>query len=174
MNVIGDDKHNSPAASRPWQYILAPFVPTPYDVVDRMLTLGEVSAHDYLVDLGCGDGRILITAAKTYGARGMGVDIEPYRVAESQTNARLAGVDELVTFKLQDALTTDLSPATVVMLYLVQWSTLKIKSWITRSARAGTRVVSHNFDMGDWQATGIETVTDSEGDNHKLYLWTLA
>jgi predicted RNA methylase len=93
---------------------LAPFVPTPQDVVERMLELAHVTKDDVVYDLGCGDGRIPITAATKYGAHGVGVDIDPQRIAESQANAKAAGVESLVRFKLQDAMTVDVSPATVV------------------------------------------------------------
>ena len=152
-------------------YILAPFVPTPEDVVERMLQLAEVTSRDMVYDLGCGDGRIIITAAKKYGARGVGVDSEPYRVAESQENAKNAGVEHLVTFKLQDALCADISPATVVMLYLVHWSTLKLLPIISSSVRPGTRIVSHSFSMGDLGPIKVEQFIDSSGTARTLYLW---
>ena len=155
-------------------YILAPFVPTPQDVVDRMLQLAEVTSDDVIHDLGCGDGRIVITAAKKYGARGFGVDIEPYWVAESESNARAAGVEHLVTFKLQDALTVDTSPATVVMLYLVHWSTLKLRTMLTKDMKPGTRIVSHSFDMGDWPPVKMEAFIDEGGNARTIYLWIVA
>ena len=154
-------------------YILAPFVPTPPDVVEQMLQLGEVSSTDTVFDLGCGDGRIIIAAAKKYGARGVGVDIEPYRVAESQSNALAAGVEQLVTFKHQDAMTVALSAATVVMVYLVHWSTEKLRPIIAKTARAGTRIISHNFGMADWAPIKTEKFTDEDGNSHTLYLWTV-
>ena len=152
-------------------YILAPFVPTPKDVVERMLQIAEVTSRDLVYDLGCGDGRIIITAASKYGARGVGVDIEPYRVAESQSGAKKAGVEDLVTFKLQDAMTMDLSPATVVMLYLVQWSTSKLQPIIRRQVRPGTRIVSHNFAFDGWTPAKTEKFTDVSGSLGTLYLW---
>jgi SAM-dependent methyltransferase len=152
-------------------YILAPFVPTPQDVVDRMLELGSVTGTDVVYDLGCGDGRILISAAKRYGARAFGVDLEPYRVEESKANAKAAGVEGLVTFKLQDALTLDLSSATVVTLYLVEWSTLKLKQMLTSQLKQGARIVSHNYNMGEWEPARVERFTDSIGKTHTLYLW---
>ncbi len=136
-----------------------------------MLQLGEVTSRDTVYDLGCGDGRIIIAAAKQYGARGVGVDIEPYRVAESQSNAAASGVEHLVTFKHQDAMTLDLSEATVVMVYLVQWSTEKLLPVIAKTARAGTRIVSHNFGRADWPPLRTEIFTDESGDTHTLYLW---
>jgi SAM-dependent methyltransferase len=151
--------------------ILAPFVPTPLDVVARMLKLAELSKTDIVYDLGCGDGRVLIEAAKWYGASGVGVDVEPYRVAQSQANAKIAGVDHLITFRLQDAQTVDLSPATVIMLYLVHWSTQRLQHHIIRHAKAGTRVVSHNFCMDNWVPKQLEEFVDNAGDKRKLYLW---
>lgn len=154
-------------------YILAPFVPTPNDVVERMLELAQVTSADIVYDLGCGDGRILITAAKKYGARGFGVDIEPYWVAESQARAKEAGVDHLATFSLQDAMTVDLSPATVVMIYAVQWAMEKLEPLIKSQVKPGTRVVSHSFAMGDWEPVKTETFTDANGSVRTLYLWTV-
>jgi SAM-dependent methyltransferase len=152
-------------------YVLAPFLPTPPEVVDRMLELGEVTRQDTVYDLGCGDGRIIITAASKYGARGVGVDIEPYRVAESQSNAQAAGVEQLVTFKQQDAMTVDLSAATVVTLYLVGWSTEMLQPIIAKTGRPGTRIISHNFGNRDWTPTKTEKFTDEDGKKHTLYLW---
>ena len=152
-------------------HILAPFVPTPQDVVDRMLKLAEVNREDVIYDLGCCDGRIVITAAKDYGARGVGVDIEPYWVEESQANATKAGVEHLVTFKLQNALTVDMSPATVLMLYLVEWSTAKLQPIITSSVKEGTRIVSHNFSVSNWRPAKIEKFVDAGGNPRTLYLW---
>jgi len=152
-------------------YILAPFVPTPRDVVDRMLALAEVTSEDLVYDLGCGDGRIIIAAAKQCGARGLGVDIEPYWVEASRANAKQAGVDQLVTFKLQDALTVDLSPASVVMLYLVEWSTRKFRPLITRMVKPGTRIVSHSFSMDNWAPVKVEKFVVASGDARTLYHW---
>lgn len=151
-------------------YILAPFVPTPYEVVARMLTLAGVTSEDVVYDLGCGDERIIISAAVQCGARGVGVDIEPYRVEESQANARDAGVEHLVTFSKGDALDLDLSQATVIALYLVHWSTAKVQSLIVNSVRPGTRVVSHNFGL---QGTSVksEVFLDATGATHNLHLW---
>ena len=159
------------ASSQKPLYILAPFVPTPQDVVDRMLELGNVTDTDVLYDLGCGDGRIVVTAAKKYGACAFGVDLEPYRVEESKANAKAAGVEGMVTIKLQDALTLDVSPATVVMLYLVEWSTNKLKQMLTSQLKHGARIVSHNYAMDDWEPARVESFTDSIGKTHTLYLW---
>jgi SAM-dependent methyltransferase len=159
------------ATKRPDATRLAPYVPTPQEVVDRMLQLAAVTKSDVVYDLGCGDGRIPITAAKVYGARGVGVDIDPQRIAEANENAKRAGVTKLVTFRLQDALTTDVSEATVVTLYLLSISNLKLRPILTRQLKPGARIISHAFSMGDWQADKVETFTDSADSQRTLYLW---
>lgn len=151
---------------------LAPYVPTPQDVVERMLALARVTKSDVVIDLGCGDGRIPITAAKKYGARGIGVDIDPQRIAEANANARKEGVSSLVTFKLEDALTTDVSSATVVTTYLLTASNLKLRPVLTRALKPGTRIVAHNFGFGDWPPEKVDTFTDSGSHRRTLYLWT--
>src|SRR5690606_15964693 len=150
---------------------LAPYVPTPQDVVERMLELANVTSKDTVYDLGCGDGRIVVTAAKKYGARGVGVDINPDRIRESQENAKKAGVEHLVEFRLQDAMTVDVSPATVVTLYLLSSSNAKLRPILTRQLKPGARIVSHAFSMGDWEPTKTDTFTDSGGSQRTLYLW---
>jgi SAM-dependent methyltransferase len=173
LAVVSLDAGQAPAqAKRPDAPHLAPYVPTPQDVVDRMLALGKVKQGDVVYDLGCGDGRIPITAAKQFGARGVGVDIDPQRIAEANANAVAAGVTNLVTFKLQDAMKTDLSEATVVTLYLLSASNLKLRPILTRQLKPGARIVSHTFSMGDWQADKVETFTDADGRSQTLYLWT--
>jgi SAM-dependent methyltransferase len=151
---------------------LAPYVPTPQEVVDEMLRLAKVTNKDVVYDLGCGDGRIVITAAKQHGARGVGVDIDPVRIAESNANAKQAGVSHLVTFKLQDALATDVSDATVVTLYLLSASNLKLRPILTRQLKPGARIVAHAFAMGDWPAEKVVNFTDSSHSPRTLYLWT--
>ena len=148
------------------------YVPTPQDVVDRMLALGQVTKDDVVYDLGCGDGRIVITAAKQFGARGVGVDIDPQRIKESEANAKAAGVEHLVSFKLQDAMTVDVSPATVVTLYLLSASNLKLRPILTKQLRPGARIVSHAFTMGDWPPAKTDEFTDANGSMRTLYLWT--
>jgi SAM-dependent methyltransferase len=150
---------------------LAPYVPTPQDVVDRMLALARVSKDDVVIDLGCGDGRIPITAARVYGARGIGVDIDPQRIAEASANARLAGVGARVTFKLENALTTDVSSATVVTTYLLTASNLRLRPILTRALKPGTRIVAHNFGFGDWTPEKVDTFTDAGNHRRTLYLW---
>jgi predicted RNA methylase len=152
---------------------LAPFASTPEDVVERMLTLADVNAGDVLYDLGCGDGRIPIAAAKR-GARAIGVDIDPQRIAESKANARAAGVESLVEFRLQDALTVDVSPATVVTLYLLGSSNVKLRPMLTAQLKPGARVVSHAFSMGrDWPADTVDHFVRANGDEVTLYLWRM-
>jgi len=150
---------------------LAPYVPTPEDVVDRILTLAQVKAGDVVYDLGCGDGRIPIAAAKR-GARGVGVDIDPRRIEESNANAKAAGVERLVEFRLQDAMTVDVSPATVVTLYLLSSSNAKLRPILTRQLKPGARIVSHAFSMGsDWPADKVDRFVTARGDEVTLYLW---
>lgn len=151
----------------------APFVATPPDVVERMLTLAKVGPRDVVYDLGCGDGRIVITAAQKFGARGVGVDIEPARIAEAEANARRAGVQRLVTFKRQDALKTDVSDATVVTLYMLSAINVKLRPILTKELRPGARIVSHSFAMGDWEPEHVETFRDAAGTTRTLYLWTV-
>lgn len=149
----------------------APFVATPPDVVERMLTLARVGPSDVVYDLGCGDGRIVIAAARKFGARGVGVDIDPARIAEAQQSARRAGVEHLVTFRLQDALKTDVSEATVVTLYLVSALNVRLRPILTTQLRPGARIVSHNFAMGDWEPDVVDVFTSADGQSRTLYLW---
>ena len=149
----------------------APYVATPPDVVDRMLKLASVTSDDVLYDLGCGDGRIVIAAAQQFGARGVGVDIDPVRIAEAQRNAALAQVEHLVTFRLQDALNTEVSEATVVTLYLLSAQNVALRPTLSRQLKPGARIVSHNFAMGDWEADVVDTFTSADGQSRTLYLW---
>jgi len=150
---------------------LAPYVPTPQDVVDRMLALAEVKKDDVVYDLGCGDGRIVVTAAKKFGARGVGVDIDPQRIKESEENARAAGVENLVSFQLQDARAVDLSPASVVTLYLLSASNMELRPILTKQLKPGARIVSHAFSMGDWEPLRRDEFQDSQGITRTLFLW---
>jgi SAM-dependent methyltransferase len=150
---------------------LAPYVRTPQDVVERMLQLARVGPNDVVYDLGCGDGRLVITAAQRYGAHGVGVDFDLDRVKESQANAVKAGVETLVDFKHQSALDVDVSPATVVTLYLLSESNLLLRPILTKTLAPGSRIVSHQFSMGDWKEEKKESFTDSEGTARILYLW---
>jgi tRNA A58 N-methylase Trm61 len=150
----------------------APFVTTPADVVERMLTLAKVGPRDVVYDLGSGDGRIVIAAALKFGARGVGIDIDPARVAEAEENARRAGVADRVTFRLGDALEADVSDATVVTLYMLSVINVSLRPMLTRDLRPGTRIVSHSFAMGDWEPQTVDTFRDAAGTSRTLYLWT--
>ena len=161
----------APAAKRPDAPQLAPYVPTPHEVVDRMLVLAGVTKADVVIDLGCGDGRIPIAAAKQYGARGIGVDIDPQRIAEANANAKVAGVEHLVTFKLQDAMKTDVSGASVVTTYLLSASNLKLRPLLTAQLKPGSRIVAHSFGMGDWTPEKVDSFADAEGRTRMLFLY---
>jgi precorrin-6B methylase 2 len=146
-----------------------PFVPTPQEVVDRMLTLARVGKNDVLYDLGCGDGRIVVTAARKYGTRAVGIDLNPERIAEATANARKAGVEHRVTFRNANLFETDVSPATVVSMYLLPDVNLKMRPRLWSQLRPGSRVVSHAFDMGpEWPP---EQTVDVDG--RTIYLWTI-
>lgn len=155
----------------PPQQSLAPYVPSPQPVVEKMLELAKVTSRDVVYDLGCGDGRIVITAAKKYGAHAVGIDIDPNRIRESQANAKAAGVENLVSFRQEDAMKADISPATVVTLYLLTASNEALRPILTRQLRPGARIVSHSFGMGDWKPLLTATVPDESGFNRTLYLW---
>jgi SAM-dependent methyltransferase len=153
---------------------LAPYVPSPPDVVDRMLEVAAVTKADVVYDLGCGDGRIPIAAAKKYGARGVGLDIDPKRIEESRANAKAAGVEHLVQFRVEDVLNADVSEATVVTLYLLSSSNMKLRPMLTGQLRPGSRIVSHAFSMGPtWPADKVEQFTTERGDEITLYLWKI-
>jgi SAM-dependent methyltransferase len=146
-----------------------PYVPTPQPIVDRMLELGKVGKNDVLYDLGCGDGRIVITAAKKHGAHGTGIDLNPVRIAEAQANAKKARVEHLVTFKVGNLFEADVSPATVVTLYLLPTVNRELRPRLWQQLKVGTRVVSHAFDMGpEWPPE--QTV---EVDGRTIYFWTI-
>ena len=152
---------------------LAEFEPSPIEVVDRMLELAGVTRNDVVYDLGSGDGRIVIAAAKRFGARGVGVEIDPRLVSLSRENARREGVEHLVTFQNEDATTVDISAATVVTLYLSPQANQLLRPKILRELKSGARVVSHSHDMGDWRPDATERVTARTGKVHVLYLWRL-
>jgi SAM-dependent methyltransferase len=142
------------------------FVPTPEEVVAGMLELAEVGPGDVVYDLGSGDGRIPITAAVLYGARGVGYDIDPQRIREARESARAAGVEDRVTFVEGDLFAADIGSATVVTLYLLPDLNQKLMPKLLRELRPGTRVVSHAFDMGDWEPEEVRQV-----DGTTIYLW---
>lgn len=146
-----------------------PYVPTPQPVVDRMLAMGKVGPGDVVYDLGCGDGRIVITAAKERGARGVGIDIDPARIREARQNARDAGVADRVEFRVGDLFEADFSPASVVTLYLLPDINRKLRPQLWRQLEVGTRVVSHAFNMGDeWPPERTERV-----EHRTLHAWTI-
>jgi ribosomal protein L11 methylase PrmA len=144
------------------------YVPTPQEVVDAMLKVANVSSSDTVYDLGCGDGRIVVTAAKVYGAHGVGVDIDPRRVDEANANVKAAGVGDKVRIIEGDLFEVDLSPATVVTLYLLPSLNLKLQPKLFKELKPGTRIVSHAFDMGEWKP---EQQLDVNGRN--VYFWTI-
>ena len=144
------------------------FVPTPQEVVDAMLKLAKVTKNDVVYDLGSGDGRIPITAAKTYGARGVGIDIDPQRIKEATENLKAAGVGDRVKFLNADLFTTDISEATVVTLYLLPSLNLKVLPKLNKELKPGTRIVSHAFDMGS--SKPIETLNVN---GRTVYFWTV-
>jgi SAM-dependent methyltransferase len=152
---------------------LAPWVPTPQPVVDRMLELAGVTGRDVLYDIGCGDGRIVITAARRYGARGVGIDIDKAMIAESERNARAAGVERQVKFIGMDATKADISEATVVSLYLLPESNALMAPLLEAQLRPKSRVVCHNYTIPGWEAKQVryETVPDENGESHYIYLY---
>ena len=152
---------------------IAPFVPTPQEVVDRMLELAQVSQGDLLYDLGSGDGRIVITAARRYGAQAVGFEIDPALVTHSRRNIKEAGVEALAEIRDQDVRTVDLSPASVVTMYLYPGANLRLRAAIMRQLKPGSRVVSHDFSMGDWKPDRVEQMTDSSGLVRTIYLWRI-
>jgi precorrin-6B methylase 2 len=145
-----------------------PYVPTAEKVIDAMLKLAKVKQSDTVYDLGCGDGRIVITAAKQYGANGVGIDIDPQRVKEANENAKNAGVFGRVKFIEGDLFKADISRATVVTLYLSQGANLKLRQTMLKQLKPGTRIVSHAFDMGGWKPEQTIKVVGST-----VHLWTV-
>ena len=153
-----------------------PFVPSPMHVVHKMIEVAEIKKGDILFDMGSGDGRIVIEAAKKYGIRGVGIDLNPELVAKARENALKEGVANLVEFRAQDGLTVDISEATVVTLYMFKWfnNALRPKLQILKT---GSRVIAHDFDIDDWKPTRVEYVappTDGSEDyaeSRTLYIW---
>jgi precorrin-6B methylase 2 len=153
---------------------LAPFDPTPQEIVERMLALAGVKKDDLVYDLGSGDGRVAITAAKKYGAKAVGFEIDPGLVKLARENIRHQGAEKLVEIRQQDFMTADLSPATVVTLYLSYDGNLALRPRLMNQLKAGARVVSNTFDMGDWQPKIAESYRDAAGDTHLLYYWEIS
>ncbi len=148
-----------------------PFEPTPPQVVEEMLKLAAISSSDYVFDLGCGDGRILIAAAKQYGARGFGVDLDPQRIEECKENAEAAGVADKLTFVQGDIFDQDLRPATALTMYLLDEINLKLRPKCFRELQPGVRIVSHAFNMADWKAD--KEVNIPKARNDVIYLWII-
>ncbi|MBI3684644.1 MAG: methyltransferase domain-containing protein [Acidobacteria bacterium] len=145
-----------------------PYVPTPPEVVEAMLKLGGVKKGETVIDLGCGDGRIVVMAAEKFGARGIGYDLNPERIKEANENARQAGVTERVKFIEKNLFEADISPANVVTLYLLPSVNEKLKPRLQAELKPGTRVVSHSFTMGDWKPVKEEDI-----NGRKIYLWII-
>lgn len=159
------------SAQQPAQQLREPdviFVPTPPEVVDAMLKVAKVGKNDIVYDLGCGDGRIVIAAARDFGARGIGIDIDPQRIQEATENATQAGVTDRVKFLNADLFEANISDASVVTLYLLPSLNLKLRPKLMKELKPGTRIVSHSFDMGDWEP---EQTLDVNG--RKVYYWTI-
>jgi hypothetical protein len=144
------------------------FVPTPPEVVEAMLKVAKVSKNDVLYDLGSGDGRIPVTAAKLYGTRGTGVDIDPQRIKEANANAEKEKVTDRVKFIHGDLFEANISDATVITLYLLPSLNLKLRPKLWRDLKPGTRIVSHAFDMGDWKPD-----QELDVDGRKVYFWVI-
>ncbi|KQQ97269.1 cyclopropane-fatty-acyl-phospholipid synthase family protein [Massilia sp. Leaf139] len=146
-----------------------PYVPTPQEVVERMLQMAKVGKNDVLFDLGCGDGRIVVTAAKSHGARGTGIDLDSERIGEARKNAQQAGVADKVSFKVADLFETDVSAASVVTLYLLPNVNTRLRPQLWKQLKVGSRVVSHAFDMGpEWPPEKTESV-----EGRTIYYWTI-
>ena len=168
--VAAAGAQTAPTIERPLD---VPFVPTTEPVVERMLKMAKVGKNDVVYDLGSGDGRIVIAAVQRYGAaRGVGIDLDPERVAEARENAQKAGVTDRVRFVQGDLFQADLREATVVTMYLLQDVNLKLRPKLLKELRPGTRVVSHNYHMGDWQPKDKATV-EVDGIEHSVYLWVM-
>lgn len=143
-----------------------PYVPTPQNVVDRMLELAEIKPGDYVIDLGSGDGRIPITAARRHGVRALGVDLDPQRIREANDNAREAGVTERVEFRQQDLFETSISEASVLTMYLLPVVNLRLRPRLLYELKPGSRIVSHSFRLGEWEADHFEEIGDSD-----IFFW---
>ena len=144
------------------------YVPTPHEVVDAMLAMAQVKQGDVLYDLGSGDGRIPIAAARKFGVRAVGIDIDPQRIAEARANAATAKVEDKVTFRQEDLFKTDFKEASVVTLYLLDSLNEKLRPRLLAELKPGTRIVSHAFRMGDWEPEKTEVVNGST-----IYFWTI-
>jgi SAM-dependent methyltransferase len=171
MTVAACAQTTAPAPG-PKKPLDVPYVPTHERIVAEMLKMADVKGSDVLYDLGCGDGRIPITAAKQFGTRGVGIDIDPQRVTEAKENAKTAGVTDRVKFFEGDIFDADIKEATVVTLYLLPDVNLRLRPKLLADLKPGTRIVSHNYDMGDWAP--LKTVTmEVSGTSHTVYYWVV-
>ena len=150
-----------------------PFVPTPPEVVDRMLEMAQVKSGDVIYDLGSGDGRIIIRAAKRYGVKGVGIEIDADLVQKARDNAFKEKVDHLVEFRVQDALTVDVSAATVVTLYMLPEFNAKLRPIFDKQLRPGSRVVSHDFEIQGWVPDKIERIKGDLLHDHTILLFEI-
>jgi ubiquinone/menaquinone biosynthesis C-methylase UbiE len=146
------------------------FIPTPDEAIEAMLNLANVTASDVIYDLGSGDGRILITAAQKYGARGVGIDIDPVRIQQARSKSEKAKVDNQVTFHQADLFESDFSDATIVILYLLPHLNLKLRPILLRQLKPGTQILSIDFDMGDWQPDRVIKLDQIEEES-TIYYW---
>lgn len=158
----------SPTTQAPTRAPDVVYVPTPQSVVNEMLRVANVGSDDVIYDLGSGDGRIVITAAQKYGTRGVGIDIDPQRIQEANQNAQAANVTDQVEFRQDDLFETDFSEASVVTLYLLPELNVKLRPKLLRELKPGTRIVSHAFDMGEWQPEQVLEV-----DGRTVYYWVV-
>ncbi len=156
-----------------WTYGEVPFVPTPPEVIDRMLEMAQVKSDDVIYDLGSGDGRILIQAAKRYGVRGVGIEIDEDLVRKARANAVREKVDRLVEFRAQDALTADVSRATVVTLYMLPDFNAKLRPILDQQLKSGARVVSHDFPIEGWVPDRVERLKGDFLHDHTIYLFEI-
>ncbi len=156
---------------QPFHGFDVPFVPTPAEVVAEMLRLAEVRAGDVLYDLGCGDGRIVIAAAKRFGVKAVGIDIDPVRIKESNDNAAKAGLAGKVRFVQQNLFEADFKDATVVTMYLLTSVNLRLRPKLLAELKPGTRLVSHSFEMAEWRPDKTTVVATSFGDQHDVHFW---
>lgn len=159
--------------TKDWTNGEASFIPTPIEVVDRMLEIAQVTRDDVVYDLGSGDGRIVIKAAKKYGARGVGIEIDPKLVKQSRAKAKEDGVSHLVEFRVQDAMKVDVSKATVVTLYLTSELNSKLRPILEEQLSPGARVVSHDHETKSWTPDKIETMPGGLLHTHRIYLWRI-
>ena len=165
--VYADDSHwDSPH--------VAPFVTTPDEVVTRMLELAEIEKGDVLYDLGSGDGRIVVAAAKRYGIKAVGFEIDPVLVKDSRQIIQEAGLERLVEIREQDIRTIDFSPASVVTMYLYPAVNLRLRPVLMRQLKPGSRVLSHQFGMGSWKPDRVESLKDTAGLSRTIYRWRIA